>query len=257
MSSVIAKTSSCRFIFCRFVSSSVQPRVHKVEQSWKYPIRVSVLLTRFPRITSDVSELQERFQVLRNQMEIEKSKLSEHEIELKRKSSTKNIVTAKDFEIAQQQKYDVFKPASRTTTEEDDPKSLNKNLSRKLVLTIKDKTLSEKQFGLPSTKLHEGESLRIAAERCLLQNCGTSIRAKFWSNAPNAVFIRRKLSDSMKRKLGIENAEGVNDFIFLVDYESHFESAHEEFAWIGKEELLSHLKNRKLSSIVSDLLYEF
>ncbi|XP_063719618.1 large ribosomal subunit protein mL46-like [Symsagittifera roscoffensis] len=141
--------------------SSSLPIVKSQPTSTRYlswPIRVSVLLTRFPRISSEVSDLQERFQIYRNEMEIEKSKLADHELALKQKSSAKNIVTARDFEIAQKQKFDIFKPASRTTDEENDPKSLNKKLSQKLVLAIKDETCSEKQYILPSTNLQEGES---------------------------------------------------------------------------------------------------
>ena len=171
-------------------------------------------------------------------------------------SSTKNIVTAKDFEIAQQQKFDLFTPASRFTDEENEPKSLNKKLSQKLVLVIKDPSISERHYNLPSTSLQEGESLRIAAERCLLQNCGTSIRAKFWSNAPSAVMCRT-ISKFSRQKLDLGDAQGVNDFIFLVNYDSHFASSNEDFAWITKEELANYLRSRKLRAIVSDLMYEF
>ena len=172
-------------------------------------------------------------------------------------SSAKNIVTARDFEIAQKQKFDIFKPASRTTDEESDPKSLNKKLSQKLVLALKDETCSEKQYILPSTNLQEGESLRIAAERCLIQNCGTSIRARFWSNAPNAI-VKRNLSKNAREKLQLNSdVTGVNEFIFLVNYETHFESANDMFAWIMKDELKNYFRNRKLCSAISDLMYEF
>ena len=44
-----------------------------------------MLNDRFPRISSEVSDLQERFQIYRNEMEIEKSKLADHELALKQK----------------------------------------------------------------------------------------------------------------------------------------------------------------------------
>ena len=44
-----------------------------------------MLNDRFPRISSEVSDLQERFQMYRNEMEIEKSKLADHELALKQK----------------------------------------------------------------------------------------------------------------------------------------------------------------------------
>ena len=89
-------------------------------------------------------------------------------------------MTAKDFELTQQQKFNTFQPASRATEEENDPKSLNKKLSRKLILTVKDPELSLEKYTLPSTTLQDGESLRIAAERL--------VHSRLWTYSPFPVF---------------------------------------------------------------------
>ena len=90
--------------------------------------------------------------------------------------------------------------------------------------------------------------------RCLLQTCGTSIRAQFWSNAPNGLFHLR-LPKPVRAKYN--DAKALNYFVFMVNYVSNFESSFEDFAWIGKEDIASYFVNKKFKVFINDLIFEF
>ncbi|XP_072806852.1 large ribosomal subunit protein mL46 isoform X2 [Vicugna pacos] len=145
----------------------------------------ALCLQRPPLVSKPLTPLQEEMAALLQQIEIERSLYSDHELRAleeaqqleKRKSDLyeeeedeQNILLAQDLEDMWEQKFLQFKPGARITEadEKNDQTSLHRKLDRNLILLIKEKLGDQDLWMLPQAEWQPGETLRQTAERSLV-----------------------------------------------------------------------------------------
>nr|KAF6411028.1 mitochondrial ribosomal protein L46 [Rousettus aegyptiacus] len=143
----------------------------------------AVCLQRPPLVSKALTPLQEEMAALLQQIEIERSLYSDHELRAldeaqrlaKRKADLydeeddQNILLVQDLEDMWEQKFLQFKPGARITEadKKNDRTSLHRKLDRNLVLLVKEKLGDEDVWMLPQAEWRPGETLRGTAERTL------------------------------------------------------------------------------------------
>ncbi|XP_033616976.1 39S ribosomal protein L46, mitochondrial isoform X3 [Fukomys damarensis] len=145
----------------------------------------SLCLQRPPLISKSLTPLQKEMAALLQQIELEKSLYSDHELrsldEAKRLAKKKadlyadeeqdeqDILLVQDLEDSWEQAFLKFKPGSRVTEADktNDRTSLHRKLDRNLVLLVREKLGDEDVWLLPQTEWQPGETLRDTAERTL------------------------------------------------------------------------------------------
>ncbi|XP_040892994.1 39S ribosomal protein L46, mitochondrial isoform X2 [Toxotes jaculatrix] len=243
-------TSLCR--------ATLQTKSVTERASSPWTLMAAVCLQRLPVISAELTPLEQRFRQMVQQMELEKSLLSDHELRLledaermSRKqaddydsdeeddSRNPDIVLAQDLEDAWEQKLKNFQPAQRVRADVDkDVTSVERCLSDSLVLLAEQQVGSEKLWLLPQTQWQEGETLRQTAERALA-SLPAGFRATFLSNAPCGVYKYK-----LPRAARTESSVGTKVFFFkaIVSDSGPPAALNSHFVWLKKSELQSYLK---------------
>uniref|UniRef100_A0A673TAB4 Mitochondrial ribosomal protein L46 n=1 Tax=Suricata suricatta TaxID=37032 RepID=A0A673TAB4_SURSU len=144
----------------------------------------ALCLQRPPLVSKPLTPLQEEMAALLEQIEVERSMYSDHELraldEAQRLAKKKadlydeeeddqNVLLVQDLEDVWEQKFLQFKPGARITEadKKNDRTSLHRKLDRNLVLLVREKLGDEEIWMLPQAEWRPGETLRGTAERAL------------------------------------------------------------------------------------------
>ncbi|ELW62787.1 39S ribosomal protein L46, mitochondrial [Tupaia chinensis] len=160
----------------------------------------ALCLQRPPLVSKPLTPLQEEMAALLQQIEIEKSLYSDHELraldEAQRLAKKKadlyddedeqGILLVQDLEDMWEQAFLQFKPGDRVTEadKKDDRTSLHRKLDRNLVLLVRERLGDQDVWMLPQAEWQPGETLRGTAERTLAALSENNMAAKFLGNAP-------------------------------------------------------------------------
>ncbi|KAJ8340298.1 hypothetical protein SKAU_G00349310 [Synaphobranchus kaupii] len=225
----------------------------------------AVCLQRMPVISQERRPFEVQFAELMNQMELEKSLLSEHELRLledtermSRKQSDdydsddeylvdQNIITAQDMEDTWEQKLQQFHPAPRHKEQVDmNMSSVDRCLGDSLVLLAKQQVGSEELWLLPQLQWMAGENLRQTAERALASLPGADFKATFLGNTPCGVYKYK-----FPKAIQTESSVGAKVFFFKALLSSHRSSPTQKgaFVWVKKSELQNYLKPQYLKQV--------
>lgn len=250
--------------FRQFGSSPVclvTPKAKSVSEttcSAPYSLAAAVCLQRLPVLSADCTPIEQSFKDMMQQIEFEKSLLSDHELRLaedaerlRRKQSEdydsdeeegnmdQDIVLAQDLEDSWEQKFRNFQPAPRVRDDVDkDLTSVQRCLTASLVLLAEQKFGEQKLWLLPQTQWQEGETLRQTAERALA-SLPVGLKATFLSNAPCGVYKYK-----LPKPLRTESSLGTKVFFFKAILSDSGPSAAPNggLLWLKKHELRSYLK---------------
>ncbi|XP_047436063.1 39S ribosomal protein L46, mitochondrial isoform X2 [Mugil cephalus] len=249
-------------------------RAKNVTETAKSPwsLVAAVCLQRLPVISTECSPIEQKFKDMMFQIELEKSRLSDHELrlledaEIMRRKQADNydsddeydrgdqdIILAQDLEDTWEQKLKRFQPAPRVRADVDkDLTSVERCLADSLVLLAEHQIGEEKLWLLPQTQWQEGETLRQTAERALA-SLPAGFKATFLSNAPCGVY-KYKLPKAIRT----ESSVGIKVFFFKAILAGRAPPAapNAPFLWLRKAELEQHLKPAymmKVRSFISDL----
>uniref|UniRef100_A0A1A8N832 Large ribosomal subunit protein mL46 n=1 Tax=Nothobranchius rachovii TaxID=451742 RepID=A0A1A8N832_9TELE len=253
-------SEGCRHFSITSVSRATpQPKdvTWRVGSPWT--LTAAVCLQRLPVISADCNPLEQRFKNLMQQMELEKSLLSDHELQLledaeriRRKQAAdydsdeeggrddQDIVLAQDLEDKWEQKLRSFQPAPRVRADVDeDLTSVERCLAEPLLLLTKQQVGDEKLWLLPQAPWQAGETLRQTAERALTTVTAAGFKATFLSNAPCGVY-KYKLPKASRT----ESSMGTKVFFFkaLLEDRSPAEAPSMPLVWVKRSELQQYLK---------------
>ncbi|XP_073474532.1 large ribosomal subunit protein mL46 [Aquarana catesbeiana] len=251
---------SCRTVAARRVSGG------RPSAGSPWILHGAVCLKRAAVLSPRKTEMQQEVADLLQQIELEKSLYSDHEIQLiedainlQRKhsgqydddfdSDSKDIVLAQDLEDSWEQKWKTFNPAPRITEadKKGDRSSLNRKLENSLVLLVKERLGNEDLWMFPQMAWQAGETMRQTAERALSTLSGNSTEANFLGNAPCG-FYKYKFPKTMRT----EDTVGAKVFFFkamLKSQELQTSKQKGEYVWVSKEELRDYLKPAYLSAV--------
>ncbi|XP_008685987.2 39S ribosomal protein L46, mitochondrial [Ursus maritimus] len=229
----------------------------------------ALCLQRPPLVSKALTPLQEEMAALLQQIEVERSMYSDHELraldEAQRLAKKKadlydeeedeqNILLVQDLEDVWEQKFLQFKPGARITEadEKNDRTSLHRKLDRNLVLLVKEKLGDQDVWMLPQTEWQPGETLRGTAERTLATLSENNLEAKFLGNAPCGHY-KFKFPQAMRT----ESSLGAKVFFFKAllltgDFSQTGKKGHH--VWVCKEELGDYLKPKYLAQVRRFLL---
>ncbi|XP_004481132.2 large ribosomal subunit protein mL46 [Dasypus novemcinctus] len=228
----------------------------------------ALCLQRTPLVSKPLTPLQEDVAALLQQIEVEKSLYSDHELRaldeaqrLARKkadlyddSDEQEVLLVQDLEDMWEQKYLQFEPGARITEADakNDRTSLHRKLDRNLVLLVKEKLGDQDVWVLPQAEWQPGETLRGTAERTLATLSENNMEAKFLGNAPCGHY-KFKFPQSMRK----DNSLGAKIFFFKAllltgDFAQARKKGHH--VWVSKEELGDYLKPDYLAQVRRFLL---
>ncbi|XP_067351160.1 39S ribosomal protein L46, mitochondrial isoform X2 [Channa argus] len=254
----LGNTGVCKFSSTSVyrVTSQAKSVTEKAPSPWT--LMAAVCLQRLPVISADLNPIEQQFRHMLQQIELEKSLLSEHELRLledaermSRKQADdydsdedddrrgQEIVLAQDLEDSWEQKLNSFQPASRVRADVDkDVTSVERCLADSLVLLSQQQVGSEKLWLLPQTQWQEGETLRQTAERALA-SLPAGFKATFLGNAPCGVY-KYKLPKASQT----ESSVGMKVFFFkaILSDRSPAAAPDSSFVWVKKTELQQYLK---------------
>ncbi|XP_015449678.1 39S ribosomal protein L46, mitochondrial isoform X2 [Pteropus alecto] len=228
----------------------------------------AVCLQRPPLVSKPLTPLQKEMAALLQQIEIERSLYSDHELRAldeaqrlaKRKADLydeeedeQNILLVQDLEDMWEQKFLQFKPGARITADEkNDRTSLHRKLDRNLVLLVKEKLGDEDVWMLPQAEWQPGETLQGTAKRTLAALSENNMEAKFLGNAPCGHY-KFKFPQAIRT----ESSIGAKVFFFKAllltgDFAQAGKKGHH--VWVSKEELGDYLKPKYLAQVKRFLL---
>ncbi|XP_033023457.1 39S ribosomal protein L46, mitochondrial [Lacerta agilis] len=231
----------------------------------KWRLFGALCLQRPHRVSQEMSPEEKEMTELLQQVEMEKSLYSDHELRrfaeeerMQRKKydddAGQEIVLIQDVEDLWEQKFRKFNPAPRITEadKENDRTSLNRKLDQNLLLLVKQKLGDQDVWLLPQTEWQEGETLRATAERALASLSGSHTEAKFLGNAPCG-FYKYKFPKAAQT----EGGTGAKVFFFKALLQgSHLPLASEkvDYVWVSKGELADYLKPKYHSQVARFLV---
>ncbi|XP_066446080.1 large ribosomal subunit protein mL46 [Eleutherodactylus coqui] len=225
----------------------------------------AVCLKRPAVLSGSRSAVQQEVEELLQQIDMEKSLYSDHELHLtmdaerlRRMQSDaydsddegqQDIVTAQDLEDKWEQKWREMQLAPKITEadEKNDRTSLNRKLESNLVLLIKEKIGNEEIWMFPQIEWMAGETMRQTAGRALSNLSEKHIEALFLGNAPCG-FYKYKFPKMMRS----EDVMGAKVFFFkaLLKSQSLLPNKKKgEYVWVSKDELKDYLKPAYLSEV--------
>ncbi|XP_048185639.1 39S ribosomal protein L46, mitochondrial [Perognathus longimembris pacificus] len=228
----------------------------------------SLCLQRPPLISKPLTPLQEEMAALFQQIEVERSLYSDHELraldEAQRLAKKKadlyddeeqqDILLVQDLEDAWEQKFLQFKLGARETDadKKNDRTSLHRKLDRNLVLLVRMKLGDQDVWMLPYVEWQPGETLRGTAERALATLPENNMEAKFLGNAPCGHY-KFKFPQAMRTESNL----GAKIFFFKAqllsgDFSQAGKKGHH--VWVSKEELGDYLKPQYLTQVRRFLL---
>ncbi|XP_029284554.1 large ribosomal subunit protein mL46 [Cottoperca gobio] len=262
--SCFSRTSVGNTGFRQFSNTSVCRESRKTEnvtESARSPwtVMAAVCLQRLPVITADCSPMEQQFGQMINQMELEKSVLTDHELRLQEEAERlrrlqageydsdeednqmkQEIILAQDLEDLWEQKLKNFQPAQRVNADVDkDLTSAERCLADTLLLLAEQQVGGEKLWLLPQTQWQDGETLRQTAERALHSLPAADFKATFLGNAPCGVYKYK-----LPRAARTESSVGTKVFFFKAVLSDGAPPAAPDapFLWLKKGELQGFLK---------------
>ncbi|NWS66985.1 RM46 protein, partial [Crotophaga sulcirostris] len=231
----------------------------------------AVCLLRLPRITQPLEKEEEEMAALMEQIELEKSHYSDHELrkmqeeeQLRRRKESayddedeapgKTVIMAQDLEDKWEQKFLQFESAPRITDADknNNRTSLNRKLDSNLMLLVKQKIGNQELWLLPQMEWQPGETLRSTAERAMTTFLGDHIQAKVLGNAPYGIYKYK-----FPRAIRTEDNVGAKVFFFKAFLQSNDLSQAElngDYLWVTKDELGDYLKSEYLKKVNRFLL---
>lgn len=231
----------------------------------------ALCLLRLPRITQPLRKEEEEMAALMEQIELEKSHYSDHEIrkleeeeQLRRRKESlhdddneglgRTVVMAQDLEEKWEQKLLQFSPAPRVTDadKKNDRTSLNRKLDSNLMLLVKQKIGNQELWLLPQVEWQPGETLRSTVERAMATFLGDHIQAKILGNAPYGIYKYK-----FPRAIRTEDNVGAKVFFYKAFLQSSDLSQAElkkDYLWVTKDELGDYLKSEYLKKVNRFLL---
>nr|XP_025857041.1 39S ribosomal protein L46, mitochondrial [Vulpes vulpes] len=229
----------------------------------------ALCLQRPPLVSKPLTPLQEEMAALFQQIEVERSRYSDHELraldEARRLAKKKadlndeeddeqDILLVQDLEDVWEQKFLQFKPGARVTEadKKNDRTSLQRKLDRNLVLLVKEKLGDQDVWMLPQAEWQPGETLRGTAERTLATLSENNLEAKFLGNAPCGHYKFK-----FPQALRTESSLGAKVFFFkalLLTGDFSRTSKKDHHVWVCKEELGDYLKPKYLTQVRRFLL---
>ncbi|XP_051837028.1 39S ribosomal protein L46, mitochondrial [Antechinus flavipes] len=254
--------------FCAAAAAAAAPGRSAVAPSGGSPWRLlgALCLQRPPIISQPLTPLQVEMAELLQQIEVEKSRYSDHEMraleeirKLERKKADiydsdddddeKEILLTQDLEDTWEQTFLQFKPHPRVTEadQKNDRTSLHRKLDQNLVLLVKEKIGDQETWILPHAEWQIGETLRETAERVLAILSQNSMEAKFLGNAPCG-YYKFKFPQAFRT----ENNIGAKVFFFkalLQNGDLSHARNKDDHVWVSKEELADYLKPKYLAQV--------
>ncbi|XP_062327086.1 39S ribosomal protein L46, mitochondrial [Osmerus eperlanus] len=269
--------------FCKFITNVGRTRLTKTcfrKISFNYPARVAlhtqntvgnvasaspwklmgaVCLQRLPVTSQKKNPIEDQFAELMQQLELERSMISRHELRLHEEAErlsrkqaddydsdeeanygAEEIVTAQDLEDSWEQKLKGFEPTPRDTAGgEEDPRSMSGYLADSLVLLVEQTVGSDKLWLLPQLQWESGETLRHTAERALASLPECNFKATFLGNTPCGVYKYK-----LPKVAQTESNVGTKVFFFkaILSDGSLASATKGPFMWVKKSELQDYLK---------------
>lgn len=229
----------------------------------------ALCLQRPPLITKPLTPLQEEMASLLQQIEVERSLYSDHEVRAldeaqwlaKKKADIyddeqdeQGVTLAQDLEDMWEQTFLQFKPGARVTDadKKNDRTSLQRKLDRNLILLVREKLGDQDFWMLPQVEWQPGETLRGTAERVLATLSENNMEAKFFGNAPCGHY-KFKLPKAIRT----ESDLGVKVFFFkALLLRGDFAQAGKKgrHVWASKDELGDYLQPKYLAQVRRFLL---
>ncbi|XP_023042887.1 39S ribosomal protein L46, mitochondrial isoform X2 [Piliocolobus tephrosceles] len=229
----------------------------------------ALCLQRPPLVSKPLTPLQEEMASLLQQIEIERSVYSDHELraldenqrlakkkaDLYDEQDEQDILLVQDLEDMWEQTFLQFKLGARITADEkNDRTSLNRKLDRNLVLLVREKLGDQDVWILPQAEWQPGETLRGTAERTLATLSENNMEAKFLGNAPCGHY-KFKFPQAVQTESNL----GAKVFFFKAllltgDFSQAGNKGHH--VWVTKDELGDYLKPKYLAQVrrfLSDL----
>ncbi|XP_072133802.1 large ribosomal subunit protein mL46 [Mobula birostris] len=226
----------------------------------------AVCLQRPAVVSREMNQMESAFARLLEQMELEKSLYSDHELRvfedeerIQRRQAYDydsdeeddvghDIVTGQDLEDMWEQKFRQFNPADRVqeADKKNDRSTLNRRLDEKLLLLIKEKVGDEEIWLLPQSYWKPGETMRQTAERTLSTVSGNELQAVFLGNAPSG-FCKYKYPKAVRTPSNV----GAKVFFFkalLINGDLKTKK-NEDHVWVTKSELKDYLKPNYLKQV--------
>lgn len=234
----------------------------------KWDLLTAVCLERKPIITPTLTDLEQKYKKLLEELEFEKSLKSDHELRHENDLKQQDILkkgdgdidvmvkeTAQDFLDASTDELTKFKFPNRITEadESKNVKSLSRKLDKHLVLVVKQKIDKDTLYMLPQSLRQDGETLRQTAERILFETCGKSVKAQFYSNAPSG-FYKYKYPLKVQKE---SNSVGAKIFIYFARHRTgELQSENLDFKWLDRNELDKELNKNYYHSVKQFLIDE-
>ncbi|XP_072326674.1 large ribosomal subunit protein mL46 isoform X2 [Scyliorhinus torazame] len=226
----------------------------------------AVCLQRAATLSREKNPMESAFAQLLEQVELEKSLYSDHELQVfedeekirwrqaedydseEEEDVGQDIVTAQDLEDMWEQKLRQFRAADREqeADKKDDRSTLNRRLDEKLTLLVKEKVGDEEIWLLPQSEWKPGETMRQTAERTLSALSGNELQAAFLGNAP-AGFYKYKYPKAMRTS----DTLGAKVFFFKALLVNGDLKARRkgDYVWVTKSELKDYLKPKYLRQV--------
>uniref|UniRef100_A0A182V443 Large ribosomal subunit protein mL46 n=1 Tax=Anopheles merus TaxID=30066 RepID=A0A182V443_ANOME len=257
-----------RMLSSRAAATHATPVAPQTDQKWD--LYAGVLVERLPIVTKTLDPIEAKFKEMLNQIELEKSLKSNHELRKETEKQQLELLkagkidldsealkqTAQDLEDAYNEEYARFKPAPRVTEADskNDIRSLDRKLEQTLVLLVEQKLGSKSHYLLPQGLHRKGESLRETAERTLKECCGDKLQVTFYGNAPVG-FYKYKYPPSVRNDGAA--AVGAKVFFFrsvVKDPSRNVGSDQVKYQWLSQDELQKQLQQPYYQSVSQFLL---
>ncbi|XP_041031010.1 39S ribosomal protein L46, mitochondrial isoform X2 [Carcharodon carcharias] len=226
----------------------------------------AVFVQRAAVLSREENPMESAYRRLLEQVELEKSLYSDHELRVfedeekirwrqaedydsdKEEDVGQDLVTAQDLEDMWEQKLRLFKAADRVqeADKKNDKSTLNRRLDEKLILLVKEKVGDEGIWLLPQSEWKPGETMRQTAERTLSTLSGNELQAIFLGNAP-AGFYKYKYPKTVRTSSTV----GAKVFFFKAllmsgDLKTRRKG---DYVWVTKSELKDYLKPKYLQQV--------
>uniref|UniRef100_A0A182JKS2 Large ribosomal subunit protein mL46 n=1 Tax=Anopheles atroparvus TaxID=41427 RepID=A0A182JKS2_ANOAO len=246
-------------------AATVNAATPQVEQKWD--LYAGVLVERLPVVTKTLEPLEIKFKAMLDQIELEKSLKSNHELRKETEKRQLELLkagkidldsealkqTAQDLEDAYNDELAKFQPAPRRTEadQKNDTRSLNRKLEDTLVLLVEQQLGNKNHFLLPQGRHKTGESMRQTAERTLKEHCGDSLQVTFYGNAPVG-FYKYKYPSASRT-----DAVGAKVFFFrsvLREGSGSVVGTKLKYQWLNQNELQQQLQQSYYQSVAQFLL---
>uniref|UniRef100_A0A182KAK2 Large ribosomal subunit protein mL46 n=1 Tax=Anopheles christyi TaxID=43041 RepID=A0A182KAK2_9DIPT len=255
-----------RMLCARTATTHATTAAAQSEQKWD--LYAGVLVERLPIVTKTLEPIEAKFKEMLNQIELEKSLKSNHELRKETEKQQLELLkagkidldsealkqTAQDLEDAYNEELSRFKPAPRITEADktNDIRSLDRKLEETLVLLVEQKLGTKSHYLLPQGLHKKGESMRQTAERTLKECCGDTLQVTFYGNAPVG-FYKYKYPPSVRN----DGAVGAKVFFFrsvLKDSGKNIGTDKVKYQWLSQDELQKQLHQSYYQNVSQFLL---